>query len=107
MANEIVNRTVNVFIQSGEAQKALDALIKKELQLKDALAKATDPKQIKQLNDSLAKMAEPIDRAKKKLSGELLPTFNVLKAATTKRLNEFKKTGDPAALANFQKFNAA
>jgi hypothetical protein len=107
MANEIVNRTVNVFINSGEAQKAFDALIKKEQQLKDALTKATDPKIIKQLNAEMAKMAEPIDRAKKKLSGELLPTFKDLQAATTKFLNEFKKTGDPAALANFQKFNAA
>jgi hypothetical protein len=105
MANQIVNRQVNIYINSGDAQKALDKLIEKEKKLKDELSKATDPKRIKELNKELAKLSEPIDRAKKKLSGELLPTFRDLEVATRKWLNEFKRTGDPVALANFQKFN--
>jgi len=107
MANEIVNRQINIFIQSGDAQRALDALVKKEQQLKDALAKATDPKEIQKLQTELTRISEPIDRAKKKLSGELQPTFKDLEFSTRKWLNEFKRTGDPAALANFQKFNTA
>lgn len=107
MANEIVNRTVNVFIQSGEAQKAYDVLIAKEKKLNEELAKTSDPKKLKSLHDQLDKLKEPIDRARKKLSGELLPTYKDLQTATTKWLNEFKKTGDPAALLKFQKLNAA
>jgi hypothetical protein len=107
MANETVNRQVNIFIQSGEAQKAYDTLIKKQQQLNAELAKTADPKKIAQLNTELNKLSEPIDRATKKLKGDLLPTFKDLQTATNKWLNEFKRTGDPAALANFQKFNAA
>jgi hypothetical protein len=75
MANAIVNRQVNIYISSGEAQKALDKLIAKEKVLKDELAKATDPKRITQLKNELTKLAEPIDRATKKLKGELTPSL--------------------------------
>jgi hypothetical protein len=105
MANAIVNRQVNIYINSGEAQKALDKLIDREKKLKEELALATDPKRITALKNELAKLAEPIDRATKKLKGELLPTFKDLEQATRKWLNEFKRTGDPAALQNFKKFN--
>jgi hypothetical protein len=105
-SNATVNRQVNIYINSGDAQKALDILLQKEKKLKEELSKATDPKKIAALNKELAKLAEPIDRATKKLKGELLPTFKDLELATRRWLNEFKRTGDPAALANFQKFNA-
>lgn len=106
MANNVVNRQVNVYINSGEAQKALDKLIAKEKILKDELAKATDPKKIANLNKELAKLQEPIDRATKKLKGELAPSFRELQAAAARAIAEFKKTGDPAMLAQYAKFNA-
>jgi hypothetical protein len=104
---EIVNRQVNIYIQSGEAQKAYDTLIKKEKLLNDEIAKTTDSKRLTKLKDDLNKLQEPITRAAKKVSGELAPSFRDLEAATRKFLAEFKRTGDPAALANFSKFNAA
>ena len=106
MANGIVNRQVNVYINSGEAQKAYDLLIKREKALNDELAKTADPKRIKALKGELEKLAEPIDRASKKMKGELAPSIRDLELATKKFLSEFKKTGDPATLANFQKFKA-
>jgi hypothetical protein len=102
----VVNRQVNVYINSGEAQKAYDVLIKKEKDLNEQLAKTSDPRRIKALNAELDKLKDPIDRAGKKLRGELLPTLRDLEIATRKWQNEFKKTGDPAALKKFQAFNA-
>lgn len=81
MANQVTNRTVNIFIESGMAQKALDALIKKETALKNELAAATNPKQIQRITDELKKLEEPIDRLKKKVSGELSPSFKDTQAA--------------------------
>jgi hypothetical protein len=103
---EIVNRQVNIYIQSGDAQKAYDALIKKEKALNEEIAKTTDPKRMKKLKDDLTALQEPIDRAGKKLRGEILPTMRDLEATTRRFQNEWKRTGDPAALASFQKANA-
>lgn len=102
----ITNRQVNVYINSGEAAKAYDVLIKREKLLNEELAKTADPKRIKALNAELDKLKEPIDRATKKMKGEMLPTIRDLEAGTKKFLNEFKKTGSPESLANFQKFQA-
>lgn len=106
MANAVVNRQVNVYINSGEAAKAYDVLIKREKILNEELAKTTDPKRIKALGAELNKLKEPIERAAKKMKGELAPSIRDLELATRKFLAEFKKTGDPATLANFQKFQA-
>lgn len=106
MANGVVNRQVNVYINSGEAQKAYDILINREKALNAELAKTSDPKRIKSLKSELDKLAEPLDRASKKLKGDLAPSIRDLEMATKKFLSEFKKTGDPATLANFQKFKA-
>lgn len=73
-----VNRNVNIYIQSGEAEKAYDRLIKKEQQLKKELENATDPKIIKKLESELDKLQEPLDRAGKKVRGELNPSFRDL-----------------------------
>lgn len=75
MANQITNRTVNIYIESGQAQKALDALIKKETALKNELQEATNPKRIEHLKNELHKLEEPLERARKKVSGELSPSF--------------------------------
>ena len=91
MANQVVNREVNIFIKSGEAQKALDALIKKENALKDALVKATDPKQVQKLKTELDRLSEPIDRARKKLSGELNPSLRDTQAAARGVSNELSR----------------
>jgi len=106
MANATVNRQVNVYINSGEAQKAFDALIKKEKQLNDELAKTSDPKRIKALNAELAKLAEPIDRTRKKLNGELSPSIKDLTTSIRKMVAEFERTGDPKLLKNIQGLSA-
>lgn len=106
MANAVVNRQVNVYINSGEAAKAYDVLIKREKLLNAELAKTTDPKRIKQLTAELDKLKDPIDRAAKKMKGELAPSIRELELATRKFLNEFKKTGDPETLRKFQQFQA-
>lgn len=106
MANATTNRQVNVYINSGEAAKAYDVLIKREKLLNEELKKTADPKRIKQLTAELDKLKDPIDRAAKKMKGELAPSIRELELATRKFLNEFKKTGTPESLANFQKFRA-
>lgn len=106
MANAVVNRQVNVYINSGEAAKAYDVLIKREKLLNAELAKTTDPKRIKQLTAELDKLKDPIDRAAKKMKGDLAPSIRELELATRKFLNEFKKTGDPETLRKFQAFQA-
>jgi hypothetical protein len=70
-----VNRQVNIFIASGEAEKAYDRLIKKEQTLKEELVKATNPKDIARLNTELKKLEEPLDRAAKKAKGTLQPSL--------------------------------
>ena len=104
MANQVVNRQVNVYINSGEAAKAYDKLIAKEKVLNAELAKTTDPKKIKALGAELDRLKEPIDRAAKKMRGELAPSIRELELATRRFLNEFKKTGDPETLRKFQAF---
>lgn len=98
MANAVVNRQVNVYINSGEAQKAYDVLIKKEKQLNDELAKTSDPKRIKALTAELDKLKDPIDRAGKKLKGDLNPTIRELTRSIIKMRQEFEATGDPKVL---------
>jgi len=71
---ETTNRTLNVFINTGDAQKAYDKLIAKEKLLLDAREKTTDPKKIAQLTRDLDKLQEPIARAAKKMNGELAPS---------------------------------
>lgn len=78
MATEITNRQVNVFIETGDAKRALDVLLKKEQELKDALSRATDPKTVERLTQELKKLGTPIDTATKKLKGELSPTLREL-----------------------------
>lgn len=107
MANQVVNRQLNVYVNSGEAKKAYDILIEREKRLNEELKKTADPKRIEVLRKELAKLSEPIDRATKKMKGELAPSIRELEHATRKFLNEFKKTGDPAALAQFQRMNKA
>jgi hypothetical protein len=80
MATEQVNRQINIFIESGEAQKVYDKLIAKEKELNKQLAETSDPKRIKQLTDDLKKLEEPISRAAKKVSGELTPSFKELQS---------------------------
>lgn len=91
MANNVVNKTVNIYIESGQAQKALDALVKKETQLKQELEKATNPKVVDRLNKEIAALAEPIDRAAKKLSGELSPAFRDVQATVNNLGNRLKR----------------
>lgn len=92
-----VNKTISIYIESGEAQKALDALLKKETNLKDALSKATDPALVKRLETELKKLEEPIDRARKKLSGELSPSLKDTEAAAAAVRREFRAMSEEDA----------
>src|SRR5689334_10521955 len=89
MAQETVNRSLNIFIQSGEAQKALDVLLAKEKKLTEEIARTTDPKKLKQLQTELSRLGEPIDRATRKLKGQLSPSINEAGALVRKLGSEF------------------
>jgi len=89
------SRTLNIYIQSGEAQKALDNLLSKEKQLKDELVKATDPRTVKNLEAALDRLKEPIDRATKKLKGDLTPSFRDAEATVRKLGIALKSATDP------------
>jgi hypothetical protein len=91
MANESVKRSVSVYIDSGNAQQTLDRLIAKEKDLKSALSQASDPKVVKQLNTELSKLQEPLDRATKKVKGELGPSFKDLQNTVTNLSKQLKK----------------
>ena len=85
MSTQSVNRGINIFIESGDAQKAVDKLQAKFDDLKTKLKAATDPKVVASLNAELSKLTEPLDRAQKKLSGQLQPSLKDL-AATVRNL---------------------
>lgn len=91
MANETTNRYLNIYIQSGEAQKTLDTLLAKEKKLTEELGRTTDPKKIKQLQDGLAKLAEPIDRATRKIKGELSPSLKEVQTTVNNLGNRLKR----------------
>ncbi len=91
MSTSVVNRQVNIFIESGEAQRALDVLIKKETALKLELEKATNPKVVERLNLELKKLSEPIDRARKKVTGELGPSLRDLQSTVIKLGSALKR----------------
>jgi TP901 family phage tail tape measure protein len=92
MANrEIVNRQVNVFIKSGDAQRVYDQLIAKQKKFNDELATATNPKRIDVLKNKLKELEEPISRAAKKISGELEPSLKDTQATVTRLRNELSR----------------
>lgn len=88
-----VNRQVNIYIASGEAEKAYDRLIAKEKSLTAELKKATNPADVKRLTAELKKLEEPIDRAAKKLKGEVAPSIRDLTTTLTKLQNQLKQKG--------------
>jgi hypothetical protein len=97
MATEQINRQINIFIQSGDAQKVYDKLIAKEKELNKQLKETSDPTRIKKLEAELEKLSEPISRASKKLRGELAPSLREQEALV-------KKLGD--ALSHMSKGDA-
>jgi TP901 family phage tail tape measure protein len=88
MATKIENRGVNLFIQTGDAQRAYDALTAKQKKFNDELATATNPKRIQVLKDELKKLEEPIDRAGKKMRGELDPSLKNMETTVARLRNE-------------------
>jgi hypothetical protein len=84
-------RSISIFIESGAAEKAYDKLIAKEKELKAELEKATNPKLVEKINSELSKLSEPIDRAQKKLKGELSPTFRDVQKTANDLGNRLKK----------------
>src|SRR5687768_9989832 len=110
MANEVVNRQINIFIQSGEAQKALDVLLKKEKALTEEIEKTTNPKRLKKLKEDFEAIQEPIDRAKRKLSGELTPALRDIETTANNARNALKRlspgeTGYTEAVATYRAAN--
>jgi TP901 family phage tail tape measure protein len=95
MGDQVVNRTVNIFIQSGEAQKVYDQLIAKQKTLTAELAK--NPANAAKIRQELAKLEEPISRAAKKLSGELNPSLKDTQSTATKLRNELGKMSETDA----------
>lgn len=107
MANEVVNRTVNIFISSGDAQKAYDRLIAQQKKLNDQLAQ--NPKNAAKIREELAKLEEPIARAAKKLSGELEPSMRDTRATANKLRNELNlmSESDPGFAAKVAQYAQA
>lgn len=94
MAREIVNRQVNIYIQSGEAQKAYDKLIEKQKLLNKQISETTDGKKLAKLKNDLAALQEPIDRAARKISGELEPSLKDTQAAAARLRNELSRMSE-------------
>lgn len=95
MAKATVNRGVSIFIETGEAEKAEQRLINKTKQLKEDLAKATDPVIVKRLNTELKTTEAQLDRVSKKVKGELTPSFKDLQSTVNslgKRLKTMSTT---------------
>jgi hypothetical protein len=105
MAVKNQSARVTLYIETGEAQKNYDKLIAKQKEFEKELATATNTKRIKVLKDEIAKLAEPISRAAKKLSGELAPGYREVEKAARSAFNAWSLTGDPKMLAQYQKFN--
>lgn len=98
---DTVNRSINIFVESGQAEAAYNRLVKKEKELKDELQKATNPKQIAALKRELDKLQEPIDRARRKFTGELKPSIADLQGVVKKLGEQLKRTSQNDA--NFDK----
>lgn len=109
MSTQTVSRGINIFINSGEAEKALERLTKKEEQFKKELEAATNPKAIERLNKEIAALKEPIDRAAKKFNGELAPSIRDTQSLVTKLNNELKKmsASDDGYKQKLQQFGQA
>src|SRR5687768_12312046 len=78
MASSSVNRSVNIFIESGEAEKAQQRLSAKAKQLQDDLKKASDPVIVGRLTKELKTVEGQLDRVAKKVKGEVTPSFKDL-----------------------------
>ena len=75
-----VTRSVSVFIESGEAEKAQQRLQAKTKQLADDLKKATDPVVINRLTKELKTAEGQLERVSKKVNGEVTPSFKDLQS---------------------------
>jgi hypothetical protein len=103
MATESSRRDVNIFIQTGAAQAALDALTRKEEEFTKKLKEATNPKDVKFLTEELKKVGVQIDVAAKKLKGELGPNVRELEKiykGLVKQAKEFSGTAADQAKLN-------
>lgn len=106
---EVTNRQVNIYIATGDAEKALDVLKKKERELKDALSQATDPRVVQKLEAELKKLAQPIENATNKLSGKLSPSLKDLTKTVSALDRELKLLSkeDPNFTKKLRQFQQA
>lgn len=106
---EVTNRQVNIYIATGDAEKALDVLKKKERELKDALSQATDPRVVQKLEAELKKLAQPIENATNKLTGKLSPSLKDLTKTVSALDRELKTLSkeDPNFTRKLRQFQQA
>jgi TP901 family phage tail tape measure protein len=93
MASNVVNRTVNVYIQTGDAQKAYDKLIEKQKELQKQLRAYGDPANLQRLKEELDGLSAPIEKARaasKQASQELTD----LAKKEKQLLSELKNAGN-------------
>lgn len=91
MATNTVNRQVNIFIESGQAEKAFTRLQTKAQGLEASLRAATNPAEAARLRQELDRLSEPLDRARRRLSGELSPSFRDLQQTVTALGNRLRQ----------------
>ena len=93
------NRTLNIYVESGEAQKSYDILAKKQDELKVKMDEYTA--QGKEIPEKLTKQLDSVtaalERQGKKLSGELSPAYNDLTSTVKKLTAEVSRMSEQDA----------
>jgi hypothetical protein len=110
MANEVVNRRLNIYIDQATAEQSLERLTKKENELVAAIErqKKAGKDATKQMND-LADTRNRIGQIKDVMDGKVLPSIRMAEAAVQKLNRELKSlpANSEAAAQKLQQLRAA
>jgi hypothetical protein len=110
MANEVVNRRLNIYIDQATAEQSLERLTKKENELVAAIErqKKAGKDATKQMND-LGDTRNRIGQIKDVLDGKVLPSIRMAEAAVQKLNRELKTlpANSEAAAQKLQQLRAA
>ena len=110
MANEVVNRRLNIYIDQATAEQSLERLTKKENELVAAIdrQKKAGKDATKQMND-LGDTRNRIGQIKDVLDGKVLPSIRMAEAAVQKLNRELKTlpANSEAAAQKLQQLRAA
>ncbi len=110
MANEVVNRRLNVYIDAAGAEEALSRLTKKEAELVKAIDKAKAAgKDFTKEMQQLGNTRQQISNLEGVISGKMLPSVRQAEAAVSKLRRELRQLpSDSQAAANkLQEFRKA